>query len=107
MIKIKIWADTHSTGLFKEIGEQVTLNETSISQGTWQELQNWVLEYDYIIPMIDYERNKVIKEIKALDKKGLIIKEKLETEWKIDELSGQNIEFQYFSEGLQKFIELK
>lgn len=104
MIIIKIWADTHSTGLFKETGEQVSFNETSISQGTWQELQNWVLEYDHIIPMTENERNKAIEEITNLDEKGLKLKEKLESEWKFGKQNCEEIVYTYFSEGLLKIL---
>lgn len=104
MKRVKMWADTYSTGLFKEIGEYYAQEETSISSDTWKELQKWVEDYDFIIPLSREERSKRIKEIEELDRRGLKLLQKIRNEWPRDIGTGDKLVFEYYSEGLLRVL---
>lgn len=102
---IRIWADTHSTGIFDSIGRFYDKSETTISEETWNDLQKWVMDYDYIIPMETWEREAKKKEILELDKRGLKLKDQIQNEWEKDVKTKEDLSFKYYSEGLLKEIE--
>jgi hypothetical protein len=106
MTNIKIWADTHSTGLFDELGMFYLKEDTNISDKTWGKLQKWVEDYDDIIVMSDKKRNdkKSIERIKKLDARGLVLKQEISKEWKKDIVTGEKLLFSYYSEGLMCFL---
>lgn len=102
MKKIRVWADTHSTGLFNSKGEFYSKEETSISDSTWDELQKWVQDYDFIIPLDEIERANYKKDILELDERGKGLTEKIKIEWPFDVETGEPLYFVYYSEGLMK-----
>jgi hypothetical protein len=102
MKKIRIWADTHSTGIFDSKGEFYSKNETTILDKTWNKLQQWVEDYDYIIPMDEVEREKHQREIVELDTRGKELMKEIEAEWNTDVKTGEDLYFVYYSEGLMK-----
>ena len=106
MIKIRIWADTHSTGIFTEIGEYLNKEETSISDETWKKLQKWVQDYDFIIPLSLEDRIKYTSEIAELDSRGLKLTQDIASQWKFDSQSNEPIHFEYYSEGEMKVLYL-
>jgi hypothetical protein len=101
-MKIRIWADTHSTGIFNEIGKFLDQSETTISNETWESLAKWVEDYDDIITMDDIERKLHRKRIDELDRKGIDLLRRIRKEWPFDVSTGQKIEYAYYSEGLMK-----
>jgi hypothetical protein len=101
---IKIWADTHSSGIIDELGQSIDFQDTTISQKTWDDLQRWVSDYDYIIPLSQDERNIITKDISKLDSIGLDLLKRIRQEWKCDMKTGEVIQFVYFSEGLLKYL---
>lgn len=106
MKTIKIWADTHSTGIIDEMGSYLFHDETTISNDTWNELQIWVRDYDYIIPLNVDKRKKHKKEIENLDQRGINLLFKIKSEWNIDIETNEPIIFEYFSEGLLKKLDI-
>lgn len=104
MKRIKMWADTYSTGLFKEIGEYYAQEETSISNDTWEKLQKWVEDYDFVIPLSMEEREKHLDAIEELDRRGLKLLEKIKNEWSFDVITEEELEFEYFSEGILRTL---
>ena len=105
MKRIRIWADTHSTGMFDDIGKFYDQSETTLSSKTWNELQNWVVDYDHIIPMDNFERERFKDEIRELDARGLHLMECIKSEWKHDLETKEELFFVYYSEGLLKEIQ--
>jgi hypothetical protein len=103
--RIRIWADIDSTGLFDDLGRYFTLDETTISKDTWEELQKWVEDYDFITPLPIEMRRRRLREIEELDRRGLVLKSKVQTEWTQDMSTGEPLDFVYFSEGLLKELD--
>lgn len=101
---IKIWADIDSTGIFDEEGNMLLKDETTISNATWIELQKWVKDYEFVIPMSFDNRRVIQDKIISLDNIGLQLLNKLQSEWRRDIQSNKEIHFKYYSEGLMKFI---
>lgn len=105
MKKVKVWADTYSIGLFDETGEFFLKEETTISDASWKELQQWVKSYDYIIPLGIKEREKMCNSIDSLDAEGKRLLLEISREWKHDILTGQPLKFVYYSEGLMRYLD--
>jgi hypothetical protein len=103
MKRIRIWADTHSSGIFEDDGRFLLQNQTTISNETWDSLQNWVEKYDEIIPLNSFERIKRRELINDLDKEGHLLLEKIKNEWKYDLETGEKLFFSYCSEGLYDY----
>lgn len=99
---IKLWADTYSTGLFHENGSMIYQKETSISEATWLELQSWVEEYDFIIPLDNQSRLDNINIIQKLDEQGIEILKKIQNEWPKE--NDEQIKFIYYSEGKMMYL---
>jgi hypothetical protein len=95
-----VWADTHSTGVIDELGRAVRHAEASISDETWSRLQQWVEDYDFIIPLGVEERERLRPSIDDLDARGLALMEQIAVEWPTDLTDGETLSFQYYSEGL-------
>jgi len=106
MVRIKVWADTHSTGVIAEIGEYLFQEETTISDNTWANLQKWVDDYDFIIPLSEEDRKMYQVQIKELDIRGLALLRQIRSEWTRDPKTDEEIELLYFSEGLQKYLSI-
>ena len=99
MKRIRIWADTHSTGIFDDEGRFLLQEETTISDTTWSKLQNWVKDYDTIIPLSPKEREFKKALIEHLDSEGEKIMNKIVLEWSLDIVSKEKLSFVYCSEG--------
>lgn len=104
MKTIKIWADIDSTGVFDEDGNMILQDETTIKDDTWEKLQKWVDEYEFIVPLSLKERKRIKKEIIALDRTGMRLLNTIQREWNADINSNEIIRFRYYSEGLMKFL---
>lgn len=104
MKKIKIWADVHSTGIFNELGAFYLKEQTTIKDETWQELLDWVEDYDFIAILDDEERENHIEKIESLDTKGLELMRKIKSEWSKDIETNEELNFSYYSEGLMKIL---
>ena len=102
-MKVKVWADTHSTGLLDDLGGYIYQSETTITDKTWAQLQDWVTKYDDVILMDDEERSENIELINELDKIGLELTKKIKQEWTYN-LQGVKISFEYYSEGKMDYI---
>ncbi len=100
---VRIWADTHSTGMIDERGASIPLEQTSLCQQTWAELRKWVDDYDHVIPLDEVARVAIRGEIEDLDARGIRLFKKIGAEWPFDE-SGEPIGFAYFSEGRQTLL---
>ena len=99
MRRVRVWADTHSTGLIDELGASIPRRATTVSESTWHTLQQWVADYDQIIPLGDEARTALHREIDELDARGLRLLELLRQEWPHDSATREPIDFTYFSEG--------
>lgn len=104
-MKIKIWADIHSTGIFNSIGKYYTIDETTISKETWMRVQQWVDDYDEVAIMDLNERANNLELIKCLDNRGVELMNKVSKEWQFDKSTGHALEFVYYSEGLLKELD--
>lgn len=104
MTTIRVWADTHSTGLIDEDGASVPREHTTVSEQTWTELRQWVDDYDPVIPMGTAQRQQHADLIAGLDRRGLALLRRVRAEWPAD-AAGEPIDFRYYSEGLIRFIE--
>jgi hypothetical protein len=102
---IRIWADTHSTGIIDELGRAMPRAETSISEETWSQLQQWVEDYDFIIPLGTERRKPLRATIDALDARGLELMRRIAGEWPRAVDSGEPLSFQYYSEGLMQTLQ--
>lgn len=98
-MRVRVWADTHSTGLIDERGAPVRRHTTTLSDRTWEALQKWVIAYDHIIPLDNTARDAVRSEIDELDEYGLQLLAAVRAEWPFDSETGEPIDFTYFSEG--------
>jgi hypothetical protein len=99
MAQIRIWADMHSTGLINELGGSIARDATTISEETWQALQRWVRDYDFIIPLGPEGRCGLRDRIDELDRRGLQLVSKVRSEWPRT-ADGEPTQFVYRSEGL-------
>lgn len=102
---IRIWADTHSTGLIDQRGAPIERATVRVSEELWQELQQWVRDYDYVIPLGTADRLAIVSEIEELDTRGLQLLDKLAAEWEfnVDDI----VRLEYFSEGRQVTIAVR
>jgi hypothetical protein len=98
-LKVRVWADTHSSGLIDERGAPIPRHNTSLSDETWQSLQEWVADYDHVIPLNEAARAAIRSEIDELDARGLKLLVSIQAEWPVDLDTREPIEFTYFSEG--------
>jgi hypothetical protein len=102
--RIRVLAEAHSTGLFEDIGAPVRRAATSISDSTWRDLQQWVEDYDYILPLTVEEQGRLRAEIDVLDRRGMELLKRIRAEWPQDLLTGEKLFFQYYSEGLMRSL---
>lgn len=103
MKRIRVWADTHSTGLFDDKGEFFLQEETTIKDNTWENLQKWVEQYDDVLIMTSNERIKNMTFIDELDNIGKILLSQIEREWTHDIQTGEKLFFEYCSEGRYEY----
>jgi hypothetical protein len=103
MIVVRLWADTHSTGLIDADGLAISREATSVTEATWAELQRWVEDYDVIIPLDEAERARRRVEIAALDARGERLLERVQAEWPRDIETGEPVQVLYWSEGTQGY----
>ena len=96
--------NVHSTGLFNHEGEYLLQEETTISDETWKDLQDWVEAYDIVTTMSQHERKQNKKLIKLLDKEGLRLLTQISKEWNKDKKSQEKLLFRYYSEGFLEYI---
>lgn len=101
---VRIWADINSTGLFDEEGNIILQDETTINDVTWKELQKWVNDYEFIVPLTLNERAKVQGRIEELDGTGIKLLNIIRNEWDTDIKNNETIKFKYYSEGLMKYL---
>ena len=101
---IKVWADMNSTGIFDAEGNIILKDETTITNNTWIELQKWVNDYEFIIPMTLKDRKTHQDNIMLLDNAGIELLHRIQSEWDRDIHNNEPIQFKYYSEGLMKFF---
>lgn len=99
MKRIRIWADTHSTGVFDDDGRFFLKEDTTISDRTWSRLQKWVEDYSPIIPLSARERKYKKGLISLLDAEGEQIMNEISSEWIYDIETEEKLSFVYCSEG--------
>jgi hypothetical protein len=97
MRHVRLWADTHSTGLIDARGASIRRESTTLSDETWHALRRWVADYDHVIPLDAADRVRIRAEIDDLDARGLALLAAVRAEWPADR--GEPITFSYFSEG--------
>ena len=85
-------------------GLSVPRHETTISDETWKALQEWVRDYDHIIPLSVEERRERGEEIAALDARGMRLWQKIQHEWRTDVRTGDELTLMYYSEGLMRYL---
>lgn len=100
----QVWADYESTGIqIIPPGKRLTQQDIPISDALWCQLQEWVKEYDPIIPMSCPERFKNLEKIRHLDRHGLDLTESLR---EILKPVKPEIPVTYYSEGLMRGMEI-
>lgn len=107
MVQLKFYAQLYSSGLFSEEGRPLAIKETPLSQELWDEIDSWGYPYEIEIP---FDCNRFSAEefysiAKKLDLEGLGLLSKIADVWKINQGTGEKIEFQYISEALGELID--
>lgn len=96
----QVWADYESTGIqVIPPGMRLTQRDIPIPDDLWCRLQEWVKEYDPIVPMSCLDRFKNLETIRELDKRGLELTESIQ---EIMKYLKPDIPVTYYSEGLMR-----
>lgn len=105
--KIILFAELYDSGLFNEDGLSLLIEETPLNSALWDEITGWGYHYELKIPF--EVRGFTIEEfysiVKKLDLEGLGLLSKIADVWKINQGTGEKIEFQYISEALGELID--
>lgn len=91
-------ADYQVSGIKDEFEGFLSREELDLPEDLWSEIEKWVADYQYIIPLDAKERESLKEEIKSLDAKGLELRKK------IIEFYKGNVKVKYYSEGLLKYV---
>lgn len=91
-------ADYQVSGIKDEFEGGLSRDKLELPEGLWDEIEDWVSDYQHIIHLDSNERASLIDEITNLDARGLAIKQQ------IIEFYEGSVKVKYYSEGLLRYV---
>lgn len=99
MIRIRVWADIASTGLFFDSGVFLGDEDILLSKDTWKELSKWVWDYEMYIPISSCNWEEVKDEVAEMDRRGIELLKRVKIE-----CNNPEFYFVYYSDALMKYL---